>query len=1040
MTPGDDDQNANLQRNACMASLEPITVPFSATDGRFWPKEKDQNLDIEGIWWSQEFPVQWYPLHCCRANETLSRLKPDLDGVLFEASRSQTLPALLNTSLIHRFSKKRTIRCELRPEDRFVLRMAGVATKSSTTIALSGSVWILCNGGAFENKIRKRLDSLPWLKFPQYLPVHCTDLPELAVGQPGTQLLDSSDLDGNGLEFEWGEKLHLHIERASSGSPCGLLCCATVTKDGHVIDQRISRIGGALKVNGSGPMAVTAAHGMLTHFLMHERWKTETENEEDTNSEIEDDERSPELPVMYGALECKPESGWKSVSPFDSISFIGLGKPSSEMKGKWTLQLPEDGRSTDFTLLDPNGIKALRNVNSYRLNDGTVCITTHDESKDVGLEDVQISVLLGQDDAIQGKLLPGELDVFLNGIQFVTRKIELPGALARGTSGAWVVSGQTLLGMIFAIFPREPYALILTAAQLLADIKQRCQAARTVDLPIDSHSHGMARGSTWDLYFSEDVPLSEQAMMDMMLTEDDVDSRLILHAAANGHETVLKQLLETGVDVEFRDRDRCTALSVDPNLKDMGGRTPLSFAAERGHEAVVQLLLDSGRVNPNLKDNSGWTPLLYAARVDPNLENTGGRTPLSFAAEYGHEAVVKLFLDSSQANLDSNDAYGRTPLVFAAGCGHEAVVQLLLDSGQVNPDPRNAHGLTPLSSAAKRGSEAIARALLDKGAETERTSPLGQTALSLAAENGQEAIVSFLLKNRAEVDAKDQLQHTPLSFAAAEGRKAVIGLLLDGGADIEAMGHWHQTPLSRAVENGHEAAVELLIERGADIEAGDHWGRTPLTLAAKQGHEAVVKLLLEKGADIEVSLLRAASEGDEALIRLLLDKGADIEVEDNQGRTPLLFAALKGHNDVVELLLQKGADVEAKDSDWGRMPLSWAASRGHEAIVRQLADKGADIEGKDRKWSRTPLLFATANGHEDVVWLLLERGADIEAKDDRDQTPLSVAAEKGHEDIVKLLLDKGADTEAKDHRGRTPLMLAAENEHEVIVELLQPPT
>ncbi|KAJ3526709.1 hypothetical protein NM208_g11059 [Fusarium decemcellulare] len=590
MTPGDDDQNANLQRNAY---------------GRFWPKEKDQNLDIEGTWWSQEIPVQRYRPHWYRANETLSRLKPDLDGVLFEASKSQTLPDLLNTSLFHRFSRKRTIRCELKPEDRFVLRMAGVATKSSTTIALSGSVWILCNGGAFENKIRKRLDSLPWLKFPQYLPVHCTDLPELAVGQPGTQLLDSSDLDGNGLEFEWGEKLHLHIERAWSGSPCGLLCCATVTKDGHIIDQRISRIGGTLKVNGSGPMAVTAAHGMLAHFIMHERWRTETENEEDTNSEIEDDERLPELPVVYGAVECKPASGWGSVSPFDSISFIGLAKPSSEMKGKWALKLPGDGRSTDFTLLHPNGMTALYNANSYPLDNRTVRITTYDESRDVGLEDVQINVLLGRNEVIQAKLLPGELDVFLNGIQFVTRKIELPGALARGTSGSWVVSGHTLVGMIFAIFPREPYALILTVSQLFADIKQWCKALRNVDLPMNSLSHDSY--SPRKFYFSQDVPSSEQAMKDLMLATDGVDSKLILRAAANGHEMVLKQLLETGADVEFHDRDN---------------RTALSYAAKNGHQSVVNILLRHDRVDPNYKD-------------------TGGQTPLSYAVNNGHEAIVR---------------------------------------------------------------------------------------------------------------------------------------------------------------------------------------------------------------------------------------------------------------------------------------------------------------------------------------------------------------------------------------------------------------
>ncbi|KAH8693448.1 hypothetical protein GQ44DRAFT_635107, partial [Phaeosphaeriaceae sp. PMI808] len=51
--------------------------------------------------------------------------------------------------------------------------------------------------------------------------------------------------------------------------------------------------------------------------------------------------------------------------------------------------------------------------------------------------------------------------------------------------------------------------------------------------------------------------------------------------------------------------------------------TPLSRAAERGHKAVVELLLKTGKTDVHWKDNKGRTPLLCAK-------------------EGGHEAVVKL--------------------------------------------------------------------------------------------------------------------------------------------------------------------------------------------------------------------------------------------------------------------------------------------------------------------------------------------------------------------------------------------------------------
>jgi ankyrin repeat protein len=59
-----------------------------------------------------------------------------------------------------------------------------------------------------------------------------------------------------------------------------------------------------------------------------------------------------------------------------------------------------------------------------------------------------------------------------------------------------------------------------------------------------------------------------------------------------------------------------------------------------------------------------------------DLKDSYGRTPLSCAAEKGHEAVVELLLEKG-AELEAKDNYGQTPLSWAAEKGHEAVVKLL---------------------------------------------------------------------------------------------------------------------------------------------------------------------------------------------------------------------------------------------------------------------------------------------------------------------------------------------------------------------------
>jgi ankyrin repeat protein len=73
--------------------------------------------------------------------------------------------------------------------------------------------------------------------------------------------------------------------------------------------------------------------------------------------------------------------------------------------------------------------------------------------------------------------------------------------------------------------------------------------------------------------------------------------------------------------------------------------------------------------------------LLCKEGASLNIADQYGQTPLSWAACNGHEAIVKLLLATGKAEIDSKDKNGRTPLSWAEENGYEAVVKLLLDAG-----------------------------------------------------------------------------------------------------------------------------------------------------------------------------------------------------------------------------------------------------------------------------------------------------------------------------------------------------------------------
>ena len=79
----------------------------------------------------------------------------------------------------------------------------------------------------------------------------------------------------------------------------------------------------------------------------------------------------------------------------------------------------------------------------------------------------------------------------------------------------------------------------------------------------------------------------------------------------------------------------------------------MHWAAKNGHEALARLLL-------------------LEHKADVNARIGGGLTALHYAADRGHKAVVRLLLEH-KADVDAKEGGGRTALHWATDRGHDAV-------------------------------------------------------------------------------------------------------------------------------------------------------------------------------------------------------------------------------------------------------------------------------------------------------------------------------------------------------------------------------
>ncbi|SCO84736.1 uncharacterized protein FRV6_08863 [Fusarium oxysporum] len=509
------------------------------------------------------------------------------------------------------------------------LRMVGGTVKGlDSVVELRTTVWISCTNACSRKRVVKYIDEelksfkgnverLGWRLEVRVDPDPVFTAAEYSVPPMNLTLERPIKLRDN-------TEMYLNVEVSENISACGRYLCTTFTKDREVTGHRLSRLGGLIELNGKTLM-ITTAHPMLERFMsdldISSSCSSQCEQSVESDPESDDDTSDDECACDQSDLSEASESyqdllgyknpgtitRWKPIQLGGPINFLGLGRHSLMPQASGG-QTPQHPLGTDFALFEliPEMINA---TNTYN-NHGKYQTSVETYSPEQCMKAGPVDILMDDERPGRGFLLPQASGIYVRDIMLETRKVELDKPLARGTSGAWVVQGDRLRGMIIAACDGEPFAHMIAVEKLVPDILQSYPLGTEINLPNGSSTPLHRAASSG---FVADVGLL-LARDDVDANSDNRDGRTPLSlAAAAGHKAVVELLLAHH--------------EVNTDSKDHRKRTPLSHAAENGHGAVVKLLLDTGRVDVDYQDGNG-------------------RTPLSYAVENGHGAVVKLLLDT----------------------------------------------------------------------------------------------------------------------------------------------------------------------------------------------------------------------------------------------------------------------------------------------------------------------------------------------------------------------------------------------------------
>jgi len=395
-----------------------------------------------------------------------------------------------------------------------------------------------------------------------------------------------------------------------------------------------------------------------------------------------------------------------------------------------------------------------------------------------------------------------------------------------------------------------------------------------------------------------DIELEEDAVE----LESKVLSKIFLSGLKSGELSKVKEAVEQGFSIDFKDKGNRDALII--------------WITKKGYLDILSYLINKGIDIWNPFEN-GRTILMYVVKtehldmfeyllslgLDINTNDDSGKTVLMYAAERGYLPMIKKVVNAGASVNIGTDGFtkinkkkysiGKTALMYSIASKNESVINYLLENG--------ADILATKNGARKSKKHGVVQK--------------GKNIVMYAVENGDVSIMSFLVDKGAELlNVKDEFGNTPLIYAVIKKDIKMIKFLIANGVSLNKLNKSNLNPLIYAIKLHELDIVKLLIAEGALLD-GD--------------------IYVVDDFEIRKPIHYAIKEGDEDIIKHLLSQNADVNAQDEQGRSPLMYSIQKNNLKAIKQLITLKVNIELCDFK-GKNALWYAGKENNNKMISIL--------------------------------------------------------------------------------------------------------